>query len=429
MGVPVPVTRSNDLSAGSSSHLFLPIPPPPGAPPTLAPAIEIPIPHGWPFGEGVGKVQKTTTVFVNGRNVVLDQHDCGPLIPQITIPPMNSFIPVQLLQSKRAVIVTCFSVRMNGKTTACTSHWPPLPLLTCGQPTSMPATFTFTNLCTNVHVGMSGADLIGGIAQTAATMAIERCFSKPHGVSLTAQEESQKSLYGAAASLLASIVQHAIDPRYPMRVDATTKGPFGTEIKISVSAGSADTRNNPQKISISIQKKVEDQIKSSSVSIGGSGEYTWDAGGDTTKEGLKGQVGLAGTAPGFGAKASAGGEYHPDAPEGQRGKATFKREEATPFESESTQLDYNPGAPEGRGCSSQTETVARTQSGDRRTTAVNNPDGTRTITVVDNNNGKVTLTTRHETGESMALPEPAGSGGSPPRAVGTPASDIWGPPL
>ncbi|WP_437754758.1 hypothetical protein [Sorangium sp. So ce1389] len=427
MRVPVPVTRSNDLSAGSSSHLFLSIPPAP--PPTLAPAIEVPIPHGWPPGESAGKVQKTTSVFVNGMNVVLDQHDCGPLVLQITIPPANSLLPMQLLQSKRAVIVTCFSVRMNGKTTACTSHWPPLPLLTCGQPMSMPATFTFTNLCTNVHVGMSGTDLIGGIVRTAATMAIERCYFRTPGVNLTAVEESEKNLYAAAASLLASVVQHVSDPRYPLRVDATTKGPFGTEIKISVSAGSADTRNNPQKISISVEKKWEDQQKSRAASIGAAGEYTWDAGGDTTKEGLKGQVGIAGTAPGLGARTTASGEYHPDAPEGQRGKATFKQEAATPVWSESTQTDYNPGAPDGRRVSSQTETMAKTWSGERRTTTVNNPDGTRTITVVDNNDGKITLTTRKEPDGSMTLPEQAGSGGGPPRAVGTPASDIWGPPL
>ncbi|WP_437295848.1 hypothetical protein [Sorangium sp. So ce426] len=427
MVIPVPVTRSNDLSAGSSSHLFLAIPPAP--PPTFVPALEIPIPHGWPPGESAGRVQKTTTVFANGRNVMLDQHDCGPLVAQITIPPANSFIPMQLLQSKRAVIVTCFSVRMNGKTTACTSHWPPLPLLTCGQPMSMPATFTFTNVCTNVHVGMSGTDLIGGIVRTAATMAIERYYVRTPGVSLTAQEESEKSLAGAAASLLASVVQHALDPRYPMRVDATTKGPFGTEIKMSVSAGSADTRNDPQKFSISIEKKWEDPLKRSAASIGASGEYTWDAGGDTTKEGYKGQVGVATAAPGLGGKATAGGEYHPDAPEGQRGKATFKKEAATPFGSESEQRDYNPGAPDGQRTSSQTETVAKTWSGDRRTTTVNNPDGSRTTTVVENSDGKITLTTRKEPGESMALPEQAGRGGSPPRAVGTPASDVWGPPL
>ncbi|WP_437482575.1 hypothetical protein WME75_41120 [Sorangium sp. So ce1014] len=426
MRVPVPVTRSNDLSAGSSSHLFLPIPPAP--PPTIVPAIEVPIPHGWPFGESAGKVQKTTTVFVNGKNVVLDQHDCGPLIPQITIPPANSFLPMQLLQSKRAVIVTCFSVRMNGKTTACTSHWPPLPLLTCGQPMSMPATFTFTNPCMNVHVGMSGTDLIGGIMRTAATMAIERYYFRTPGVSLTALKESQKSFAGAAASLLASVVQHALDPRYPMRVDATVKGPFGTEIKMSVSTESADLRNNPQKISISIERKWEDPLKSSAASIGASGEYTFNAGGDATKEGPKGQIGIATTAPGLGSKVTGGGEYHPDAPEGQRGKATYKQETATPFSSESVQNDYNPGAPDGRRRSSQTETVAKTWSGDRRTTTVNNPDGTRTTTVVENSDGKVTLTTRREPGESMAPPEPAGRG-SPPRGVDTAASEIWGPPL
>ncbi|WP_437305627.1 hypothetical protein [Sorangium sp. So ce388] len=427
MRVPVPVTRSNDLSAGYSTHLFLAVPPAP--PPTVNAAIEIPIPHAWPPGESAGKVQKTTTVFVNGKNVMLDLHDCGPVIPQITIPPVNALIPTQLFKSKRAVTVTCFSVRMNGKTTACTGLWPPLALLACGEPVSWPTTFTFTNVCVNVHVGVSGADLIGGLLLTLATMAIDRCFFRLPDVKLKPWEELAKGFLGAAASAAASFVQHMIDPRYPIRVDTKVKAPGGIEIKIIASTLSTDTINNPQKISISIEKKVEDKYKSHAASIGGSGEYTWDAGGDTTKEGFKGQIGAAGAAPGLGIKGTAAGEHHPDASEEQRTKWTLKKEEATPFGSEAMQHDYNPGAPEGQGWSSKTERVVKGQSGDRRTTTVANPDGTTTVTVVENKDGRVTMKTRKHPGVSGQIPEQTGSGDGPPRAADTVGSNVWGPPL
>lgn len=424
MSAPVPVTRSNDLSAGYSTHLFLAIPPAP--PPTIAPAIEIPIPQGWPPGDSAGKVQKTSTVFVNGKYVMLEQHDCGPVIPQITIPPANSLFPTQLFKSKRAVCVTCFSVRMNGKTTACTGLWPPLPLLACGDPMSLPATFTFTNVCTNVHIGVSGTDLIGGLILTVASMAIDAYFFRLPDVKLRTWEEVAKGLAGAAASALATAVQHAIDPRYPIRVDTKVKAPGGIEIKVIASARSTDTKNNPQKIAISIEKKVEDKYKSHAASVGVSGEYTWDAGGDTSKEGFKGQAGVSGAAPGFTIKGTAGGEYHPDAPEGQRGKLTFKKEEATPFGSESKQIEHNPGAPEGRDWSSRTDRVVSGRSGDRRTTTVDHPDGTRTVTVVESKNGNVTIRTRKEPGEAAPLPrEPLG--GAPPTHTAGPG--VWGPPL
>ncbi|WP_437287018.1 hypothetical protein [Sorangium sp. So ce406] len=427
MRVPVPVTRSNDFSAGSSSHLFLAIPPAP--PPTINAAIEIPIPHAWPPGESAGKVQKTTTVFVNGKNVMLDLHDCGPVIPQITIPPLNSLFPLQLFKSKRAVTMTCFSVRMNGKTTACTGLWPPLPLLACGDPVSWPTTLTFTNMCVNVHVGMSGVDLLGGLLLTLATMAIDYYFFRLPDVKLSPWQELAKGFAGAAASGVASAVQHAIDPGYPIRVDTKVKIPDGIEIKIVASALSTDTINNPQKISISIEKKVEDKYKSHAASIGASGEYTWDAGGDATKEGFKGQLSAGGAAPGLSIKGAAAGEHHPGASEEQRTKWTLKKEEATPFGSESKQIDYNPGTPDGQGWSSKTERLVKGQSGDQRTTTMANPDGSTTVTVVENRDNRVTVKTRKYPGGSTPLPEKNGSSAGPSGAADTAGSNTWGPPL
>lgn len=425
MGAPVPVTLTNDFSAGYSTHLFLAIPPVP--PPTINSAIEIPIPHGWPPGDSAGKVQKTTTVFAKGKPILLDQHDCGPVIPQITIPPANSLFPVQLFKSKRAITVTCFSVRMNGKTTACTGLWPPIPLLTCGDPMSLPLTFTFTNVGTNVHVGVSVADVVGGLILTAASMAIDYLFFRLPDVKLTPLEEFAKALLGAAASLVASLVQHAIDPRYPIRVDFKMKAPGGVEIKVNFSAGSTDTANNPSKVAISVEKKWESKDKSRSATVGASGEYTWNAGGDKAKEGFKGQVGAGASGPGVSGKASAGGEYHPDAPEQQRSKLTGKVEGNSPVASGSGQVDYNPNAPAGQGVTTKTESVDKGLSGDKRTTTTHNPDGSTTTTTVENKGGKVTTTTVKTPAPGKA---PKSSGApAPGGATNTAQSGIWGTPL
>ncbi|AUX42699.1 uncharacterized protein SOCE26_041320 [Sorangium cellulosum] len=287
MSVPVPVCRSADVSVGYSTHLYHPIPPPP-TPPVPTYAIEIVLSQSWPPGVGLGSVKKTSSVLCGGLALMLAGHDCGKLIPQITIPLNNALLPTFLPTSKRKVIVTCFSVRMNGFPAACMSLRPPL---SCGQPMSMPLSLTVTNFYLNVLVGVSAADVVGALIATAGTMVIDYLFFRPPGVDLTPGEEWMKAALGTAVGLGASAAQHLIDPRYPVKGEFGFKA-LGAEWKVGISCLSTDTKNNPSQVSVGAELTLaEHKGTGSSLKLSESRSYTWDAGGDTTKEGDKHTVG------------------------------------------------------------------------------------------------------------------------------------------
>lgn len=318
MSVPVPVTVSLDFSFGGSLHYFVPIPVP--APPTVMPAVEIPIPQAWPIGVAMGSVKKTSTVLVNGKAAIQTGHDCGKLIPQITIPINNAMLPLHLVGSSRETIFKCFSVRMDKAQTACTTLW--LPMLSCGNPVSVPLTFTPTNVMRGVFVGASAADFVGAIIQTLARMALEKLFAVGPGWKMPFVKDFQKSVLGALAGGLASGVQHLMDPRYPIAADFKIKA-AGLEFGVGVSCGSSDAKNNPSQVSASVAKKWNPgKGEVSGGKIGASATYTWDAGGDKTKEGWAAEIGAQGGVGAIGGKAGVSAEYHPDAPEGQRSKAS-----------------------------------------------------------------------------------------------------------
>jgi len=400
MAVPVPVTVSTDFSFGGSLHFYVPIPVP--APPTMMPAVEIPIPQAWPVGVALGSVKKTSSVLVNGRAAIQAGHDCGKIIPQITIPPNNALLPLHLVGSSREIIVKCFSVRMDKLQTACTTIW--LPMLSCGNPVSVPLTFTPTNVMRGVFVGASAADFVGAIIQTLARMAIERLFSVGPGWKLPFVREFQKSVLGALAGGLASGVQHLMDPRYPIAVDIKIKA-AGLEFGLGVSCGSSDTKNNPSQVTASVTKKWnpgKGEVAGGKASA--SATYTWDAGGDKAKEGVQTEIGVQGGVGAIGGKASASAEYHPDAPEGQRSKASVGVGVNTAAGSASgtATAEIEPNAPAGKQ-------VKGTVSGK-----------------VDTPSGPATATSDPATG---SLPSStAAAPQSPPTPPPTPKGAVWQPP-
>jgi len=417
MAVPVPVTISTDFSFGGSFHYYVPIPVP--APPTVLPAVEIPIPQAWPVGVALGSVKKTSSVMVNGRAAIQAGHDCGKLIPQFTIPINNALLPLHLASSSRETIVKCFSVRMDKLQTACTTFW--LPMLSCGNPVSVPWAFTPTNIMRGVFVGASAADFVGAVVQTLTRMALEWVFKVAPGAKLPFAKEFQKAVVGALAGGLASGVQHLMDPQYPISAEFKLKLSKGWEVSIGVSCASSDTKNNPSQVTASIAKKLSPDLTAGQVAAGkasASATWTWDAGGDTSKEGWQAEVAAQGGVGAIGGKAGVSGEYHGDAPEGQQTKGTVQAKATTPIGSASTQVDANPDAPAGQRTTVKQEVSTDVPPGVHKETTVKNPDGSTKTTTTSSDGWQPPSI------PSAPPPVPKGAGWQPPAGAG-----IWGDPL
>lgn len=281
----VPITRSCDFSWGGSLHNFSPTPPG-TTPPFPDPAVELPLPQSWPPGVQLGSVQKTSTVLASNWAIMQKGHDYGKLVPQLTIPPTNFWLAILSIDAKRKCMFSAFSVRMDKKPTGCMGIWPPLPMLACGQPVSSPLVLSPTNICTSVRVGMSGADIVGGALSIIFSM-LSDGIKESLGLKKDSLEEAlYDAVSGAAIELLSTFVQHAMDPRYPISAQFTVEGReklwLGASTTVGVSFGSTDTTNNPSKVTFSTGANALVNV----TSVSATADYTWDAGTNSSAEGL-----------------------------------------------------------------------------------------------------------------------------------------------
>ena len=261
---------------------------------------------------------------------MLEGHDCGILIPQATTAQPNVLTPVLMLKSKRAVTVSAATVKMNGLATACTASVPPIPLLTCGDPVSLPGTLTFTNGMRGVLVGATGADIAGGLLNTGVSMGLDYLLS---GMSDGLLKDNLKNALSCLAGLGVSALQHELDPRYPYKLSLGIKLPANLEAKTTVQWGSSDENHFPSKVTFGLEYKLDGKANVDTVD---------DQGNATTKE----------TGVGTGAKVGVSGEYVFGA--GDKKPGAFKigvtESGAVPFVggvSESHSYGHDPNAPEG----------------------------------------------------------------------------------
>jgi len=316
---------SFDVSAGASLHAFVPIPAPPTGG-TMNPAVEIPIPQWWPVGVAAGSCKFTSNVKYNGFTIVLDGHDCGKLIPQITIPPTNSFIPIQMAKSSRKVIFSSAKVRMNSTPAACAAGIAlPWPMLSCGDPVSLPGTLVLTNAARTVRVGMTAADVVGGVINAAATIAGDFVADKMGDATDNWVKNNVKSVFAAAGGYVASSVQHTLDPDYPLKTGYTLHLPGGIQFGSEVQWGSSDTTRNPSQVktksTIGMGIDVDDDdpdTRIAGVSASAEATYTWDAGENEDAEGWSGKTSKKAGVVGVG--------EHTDETEYKNGKVTAKNE-------------------------------------------------------------------------------------------------------
>ena len=140
---------------------------PPGSP---LPCLEAPTPMMWPPGLALQQNKLTSTVFHKSQFIVVEEHDCGPMIPHVTIPPANVNLPLNIAFSKRKVMFTSSKVRANGAQIGATDLFGPIPLpmLCCGSPLPLPNGYPALNSLHTVSVGIRIGDIVAGLIAIAA---------------------------------------------------------------------------------------------------------------------------------------------------------------------------------------------------------------------------------------------------------------------
>jgi hypothetical protein len=120
----------------------------------------------WPPGLALQQNKLTATVFHKAQFIVLESHDCGCMIPHLTIPPSNLKLALIIAFSKRKVMFSSSKVKANGAQIGCTEIGGPpvpLPMLCCGSPISLPNGFPSFNALHTVSVGLSAGDVAAGL--------------------------------------------------------------------------------------------------------------------------------------------------------------------------------------------------------------------------------------------------------------------------
>jgi hypothetical protein len=178
----VNVNIITDFSFGFLTHKLIPPPPAPPIPATMS--IEMPTTFLWTMGFLMNQNKFSNgakPVTHKGVWIALAGHDCGMLIPDMTVPPApNLNYPIGWVSSSRKPTFSASTVTMNGTAVAC-AQWiglPPLPMMTCGDPISVPVCWSALSVTNTVSVGMTFADLAAGVINAAASMLTDYIFSK-----------------------------------------------------------------------------------------------------------------------------------------------------------------------------------------------------------------------------------------------------------
>ncbi|HDM78398.1 MAG TPA: hypothetical protein ENG51_18340 [Deltaproteobacteria bacterium] len=175
MLIDVNVNIALDLTLGALSHFTIPpLPPAPNF------SVEIIATQMWTCGYFLNQNKLTKKVFHKGFFIVLDGHDIGAMIPDITPAQMaNAYYSIMWPFSSRKIVFKTTKVEMEKTPVGCSQIFlAPLPMQTCGDPISAPTSFPLTNKFNTVVVGMTLKDLFMGILTIGLSMAIDFVFAK-----------------------------------------------------------------------------------------------------------------------------------------------------------------------------------------------------------------------------------------------------------
>ncbi len=181
----VSVNTVTDFSFGFLAH-NLQVPPQPA--PAPVPSVEMVAPFMWIYGFAMNQNKFSNgakPVFCKGTWVVLDGHDCGMMVPDITIPPApNIWPPLYWLFSSRKPVMSASTVKMNGTAVAAAQliGLPPIPMMTCGDPMAAPTALSPINVLNRCTVGITWLDVLVAVINVAASMAVDYIASDRTGV-------------------------------------------------------------------------------------------------------------------------------------------------------------------------------------------------------------------------------------------------------
>jgi hypothetical protein len=171
-----------DFSVGALTHNMLAPPAIPAPVPT--PSIEMIATMMWTLGFLTNQNKFSNgarPVNHRGQWVMLDGHDCGMMIPDITLPPApNIAYPLFWPFSSRKPTFAASTVKMNGTAVGCAQLYgiPPLPMMTCGDPLGAPTANSMINFLNGVKVGITWRDLVAGVINIVGSMLTDYIFSK-----------------------------------------------------------------------------------------------------------------------------------------------------------------------------------------------------------------------------------------------------------
>ncbi|MSP26593.1 MAG: hypothetical protein EXR75_15880 [Myxococcales bacterium] len=165
-----------DVSAGVLTHNVLATPIVPVPTPMIS--IEMICTQMWTLGFLLGQNKLTTKVLHKSGPIVLDGHDCGTMIPDITPLMMaNLFYVISWPFSSRKIAFASSTVQMEGTPTGCAQiGLPLLPMMTCGDPISAPTSLVLSNQLNTVTVGITLFDLFMGTIGILISIIIDFVF-------------------------------------------------------------------------------------------------------------------------------------------------------------------------------------------------------------------------------------------------------------
>ncbi len=207
-----PVNIVWDITYGMCFHtLWAPPPSIPPLPNAFIPSVEIPAPQMWTVGYLMGKNKFTTTVMTCNMPTCQGGHDLGPLIPDLTIPPANVYMPpIGWPFSKRAIVFQASTVSLQGTPAGCAAA-PFFPMMTCGDPVSLPSVFPIPiNYLHRTFVGLSLGDILSGILNICISVLIDAIFHKiGGGAGNPGTEAAEQAAERAAKEVAEEVVEEA----------------------------------------------------------------------------------------------------------------------------------------------------------------------------------------------------------------------------
>ncbi len=175
MPLPIPVSITNDLAMPLIPMVVMTLHDvvPPMAPPIpAAPCVETPVMMMWPPGFALFQNKFTTTVLHKAMPIALDGHNCGYMLPHVSIPILNTLTPIQIAFSSRKMVFSAAKVKANGTPIATTAPLL-LPMMCCADPVTFPTGAAPTNCLNTVSVGVTWTDAILGWVAIGLTAAAE----------------------------------------------------------------------------------------------------------------------------------------------------------------------------------------------------------------------------------------------------------------